>query len=562
MNGKSKIKIIIIMFFVLTVTNYIIWFVQIVFGDEIEVRPNADGYSTQWDYSSSGHWQDTSDNSDSTYVYTQTEGEYEAVNLTNVPQGATIKSVQMTWSCGVWGGSGAGERIDSYLRINSQNYQDLDREVLSDDTFTNYTGTNQTTSPATGDPWTENEVNEMQAVVYSETLGTGEEIRCSEVYVRVWYTTEADPPTFTNNNSNTTSIYTGEPVLIYANWSDETNLDYAWLSTNETGVWFNYTDGTYGSPIDINLTADETWSNFTWDNDTFVTGVVAWKIYANDSIGNENVTGETTFNVNPGRLEVNLSSPLDPTNVIQNNTFTINATVYCRDGNCGNVNGTARYNFTSSIPDTLINTTQGDKPFYIQETSPLAMKSCPTNPLIVDEFCNITWTVNATGDINTDWKIGVLFNSSNMGIQNNHTKNSTISILGCTIDITAHWSTIDFGTLVPSTGENDATGNENNEYNITVNSGSCNLDLYINGTNLTNVTYNSIIPVNNVTWSNTTNDYAESNELSHSTKVLKIDVPENTNVTTWYWINVPAVYAGFYNGEVFIWGVKNGESPP
>jgi len=105
-------------------------------------------------------------------------------------------------------------------------------------------------------------------------------------------------PTFTNNNSNTSSINATQPVLLYADWSDNINLDYAWLSTNETGSWFNYTDGNYSSPYDINLTAGQTWSNLTWDNDTFELGAVAWKIYANDSSGNENVTGEMTFTVN------------------------------------------------------------------------------------------------------------------------------------------------------------------------------------------------------------------------------------------------------------------------
>ncbi len=115
----------------------------------------------------------------------------------------------------------------------------------------------------------------------------------SDAYVKI---TETTPPTFTNNNSNTSSINQGEPVLLYANWSDNNDLDYAWLSTNETSSWVNYTGGTYGSPIDINLSVGETWSNFTWDNNTF-SGVVAWRIYANDSSGNENVTGEMTITV-------------------------------------------------------------------------------------------------------------------------------------------------------------------------------------------------------------------------------------------------------------------------
>jgi len=373
---------------------------------------------------------------------------------------------------------------------------------------------------------------------------------------------DTSSPTFNNNNSNTSSIFTGEPVLIYTNWSDNQDLNYSWIWTNETGgIGKNYTDGTYGSPIDINLTPGKTWSNFTWDNDTFILGVVAWKIYANDSAGNENVTGGMTFTVNPGWLEVNLSLPPDPYNVIQNDTFTINATVYCRGGNCGDVNGTVRYNLTSLNPETPINVTQGEKPFYINETPALAMKSCPANPLTPNEFCNITWVVNATGDINTDWKIGVLFNSSYTDIQENHTINVTVSIFTCSVDFSIDWSSIKFGLLNPSTGPWEAPGNSNKLYNITLNSGSCNTDLYINGTDLTNTTYNSQIGVDNVTWSNTSEVAGEFN-LSSTVDVIKLNVPQNTNVTTWYWINVPAVYAGYYNGTIFVYGVENGENPP
>jgi hypothetical protein len=264
----------------------------------------------------------------------------------------------------------------------------------------------------------------------------------------------------------------------------------------------------------------------------------------------------------PSYLEVNMTNP-DTTatlNVIQNKTFNVNATVICRDGPCGEVNGTIMYNFSSSDPDTPVNTTAGDNPFYIQESPAYVMKSCGT--MYSNDFCQLNWTINATGGINTDWKINVLFNSSYTDMLENSTDSATITINNCTVDITAQWSAINFGSLIPGSLENGAEGNDNDEYNITVNSGSCHLDLYINGTNLTNTTYNSLIPVNNVTWSNTSNMYSESFELSSTATVLKLDVPEITNVTTWYWINVPAVYAGYYNGEIYLWGVKNGEGTP
>jgi len=103
--------------------------------------------------------------------------------------------------------------------------------------------------------------------------------------------------------------------------------------------------------------------------------VVAWKIYANDSAGNENVTNEMTFEVKPTYLLVNLTfpSPLtytqtNPYLVVQNNTFWVNASVKCysegEDGNCGNILGSPRYNKTDIEPNEIINGTE-DVPFYV-----------------------------------------------------------------------------------------------------------------------------------------------------------------------------------------------------
>jgi hypothetical protein len=259
------------------------------------------------------------------------------------------------------------------------------------------------------------------------------------------------------------------------------------------------------------------------------------------------------------RLEPLLIDPIpsDTTSIIQNTTFTVNATVYCRDSDCENVYGTVMYNLSSSYPDTPVNTTQGDKPFFIQESPALAMKSCPTNPLIKDEFCNLTWTINATGNAGSNWKIGVSFNSSYSEVQKNNTENATLSIVSCTVDIDAQWSSINFGLLDPSTGPHNASGNSNNEYNITVKKGSCNTDLYIKGTDLVNETLSSVIGVGNTTWNNVSNNYLSSFNLSKIDQPIKLNVPQITNITTWYWLNVPAVYAGYYNGTITITGVKN-----
>jgi hypothetical protein len=258
----------------------------------------------------------------------------------------------------------------------------------------------------------------------------------------------------------------------------------------------------------------------------------------------------------PGYLEVQLIEP-DPTkstSVTQNNTFIINATVVCKDGPCGNVYGTARYNLTSLNPDTEMNTTEGEKPFFVNESPTLAMKPCPTNPLYANDFCNITWTINATGDIDTNWKIGVLFNSSYPEVQQNHTENATVYITSCTEEISLSWTSIDFGTFNPSTNYNNATYNDQNFYNIT-NKGACALNLWIRGTDLQNSTYGSTIAVGNLSWSNTTNNYKVfHSNMTHDYVLLNSSFSPNKNLTTYYWLSVPPVYAGDYIGSVFICG--------
>jgi len=49
------------------------------------------------------------------------------------------------------------------------------------------------------------------------------------------------PPQWQNQGQNKTTIQPGESISLYAQGKDETALDWAWLATNETGVWQNFT---------------------------------------------------------------------------------------------------------------------------------------------------------------------------------------------------------------------------------------------------------------------------------------------------------------------------------
>jgi hypothetical protein len=249
-------------------------------------------------------------------------------------------------------------------------------------------------------------------------------------------------------------------------------------------------------------------------------------------------------------LIVELAKPKTLTYVAQNYTFIVNATVFCQGGGCGNVSGTVRYNSSSSDPDAPISEVEAT-PLYIIDGS--ATKQCPTNPLDgLDEYCNLTWTINATGPIGSGWKIGVLFNSTNNNTAANHTSNESIEIQECIVDITLSFSTIDFGEILPNSYGNPATGNNENAYNITTNPGSCNLDLWIKGTDLVG---SSNIYVGNISWSKI-NNAGSAQRLSYDFMLLQSNSPALSTITTYYWLDMIPTFAGKYTGNITIMANK------
>ncbi len=254
-------------------------------------------------------------------------------------------------------------------------------------------------------------------------------------------------------------------------------------------------------------------------------------------------------------LEVNLSRPEADitTNIRQNSTFVFNATVVCRGAACGSVNATVRFNLSSTEPDAAVSITQGDKPLFINESNPTSTKDCPA--LLEDEACSVEWIINATGDLGSEVKMDSNFMSPNLA--SNDTKDAIISIIPCSVDFTLQWSSISFGDLAPNTNQNEAQGNSNSSYNITISDGSCPTDLYISGTNLENSSLSTLIGAGNVTWSNTTNSFADSHELGLSARLMHALANPLETISSWYWINVPPVFAGRYNGTIIITGEKN-----
>jgi hypothetical protein len=108
---------------------------------------------------------------------------------------------------------------------------------------------------------------------------------------------DAVPPRWVNANSSTQTPTAGSSLTLDANWTDNVALDKAVLSTNETGVFTNFTTQ-YGSPITMSGTSFD--SGFSWSTGSFAAGtVIAWRIYANDTSDNQNVTPINTFTIQP-----------------------------------------------------------------------------------------------------------------------------------------------------------------------------------------------------------------------------------------------------------------------
>ena len=153
---------------------------------------------------------------------------------------------------------------------------------------------------------------------------------------------DPEAPKYNVFGQNASWIGVGKSILLYTRWDDNYDLDYAWLETNETGRWENKT------AVKLSLSTGEIWSNFTWQNSSIPAGwIIAWRIYANDTSGNENVTETMLFFVNASEMwkfttgSLIISSPavgnIDNDSSIDVVFGSFDKNVYALRGNDGNL---------------------------------------------------------------------------------------------------------------------------------------------------------------------------------------------------------------------------------
>ncbi|MEM0333617.1 MAG: hypothetical protein QXX30_04140, partial [Candidatus Aenigmatarchaeota archaeon] len=193
-----------------------------------------------------------------------------------------------------------------------------------------------------------------------------------------------------------------------------------------------------------------------------------------------------------------------------------------------------------------------------QENYASSTKKCSEGNLNNGEYCNVNWIINASGDLNSFWKIAVYFNSTVEDVKENITDSATIFIGFCTVDFSLSWEILDFGELIPNSYKNPALGNNQNLYKITLSPTSCNLNIFIRGSNLVGKNLKKVILISNISVSNITNIFDTSFRISENNQLLFYNITPG-DYYTYYWIDVPPIYSDIYLGEIFIVGVKNEE---
>jgi hypothetical protein len=313
-------------------------------------------------------------------------------------------------------------------------------------------------------------------------------------------------------------------------------------------VQFYVENSTHTYSLGSNLSNSTGYATKSWDTSSYAAGVYfpVCNITDNSSLyynASAHYGANSTVNITAaaGVLLVTLNTPPGDSIVPRYRNFTVNATVECSNSDCGNVQGTARYNSSSASADTTI--PASGTPFYTFDSNP---QSCTENPMTVGENCTLTWVVNSTGNFNTVWVIDALFTGSTA--QNNDTDDSIVTI-GKVMLVDFSTDTIDWGLEDPGQTDVAAPGNP---YQVSLDDNSNDADgIYIKGTNLTNASLTTYIGVGNLSW-NKNNSPVASTELNGTYTLVQSSVSSGTDIDMYFWLDTPAVYAGKYEGTMTI----------
>jgi len=247
-----------------------------------------------------------------------------------------------------------------------------------------------------------------------------------------------------------------------------------------------------------------------------------------------------------GFLNVDIDQPVDDTTLPADRTFTLNGTLSCDEGECGEVESAPRYN-ESDAPDTVIPEESGE-PFHTEDGN---TEECVLGH---EEECDLEWSVNATGETESYHLLDIESSSEFEDIEDESSDEREVQI-NLVIMMDLEWDVVDFGLLDPGEENRSALGNEDEIYNITVGEDANAIDdLWVKSTDLQSEEDDSYsIEAGNISQSfeNDPDNLSTSDRLTNTYRSIKSDISPGTVLTSYFWIDVPqGIIRGEYSGTM------------
>ena len=237
-----------------------------------------------------------------------------------------------------------------------------------------------------------------------------------------------------------------------------------------------------------------------------------------------------------GGLELTIENPGDGSIVQNNRNFTVNGTVECVDGYCGEVSTVLRRNSSTGMVEA-----------YGEELEVVSHDEC--GELGRGENCSVNWTVNATGSDDTDLEIDFTASSNLSEVSTRDSGDHRITIEDILM-VDLDWSETDFGLLDP--GEENVSAQRNQQgYNVTIPEESNTVDnLWIKASELVNdQNSNYTIPAENLSYSN--NTVETETRLKPSYQLMGEGLAPGTVRNLAFWLDVPyGILNGRYSGKI------------
>lgn len=255
-------------------------------------------------------------------------------------------------------------------------------------------------------------------------------------------------------------------------------------------------------------------------------------------------TGDSDFHelevLKYGFLNAEIERPENNTVVQNNREFLMNGTVWCSEGDCGEIDFEPRRNGSSGQQSFT-----GDV-FEVVDRN--TTENCVD--LLEDNICEVEWGINATGEPNTFHDLDFEASSIYEEVDADETEKNTVEIRDILM-ISLDWDRVNFGVLDPGDQERPAENNSQG-YNVSVDDESNTVDnLWVKASSLTHESNeNYRIGPGNMTYAEE-NSYSSSTNFTESYSLFDTDLAPGTTKNLYYWLNVPyGILKGGYSGTI------------